>query len=97
AEALARGESGEAVSPAGALFGESQSRVVLSVEPGDAEALRDLAARHEVPLFRLGAVGGGRFRLSAAGRRIDLDPREMRNVYESALPRRMKEEAGLTA
>ncbi len=42
-----------------ALFGESQSRVVLSYNPANHDALAALAARHNVPLAPLGAVVPG--------------------------------------
>ncbi|MDP2499018.1 MAG: phosphoribosylformylglycinamidine synthase subunit PurL [Candidatus Palauibacterales bacterium] len=89
---------GEELSPAAALFGESQSRVVLSADPDDGPGLRRIADEHGVPLARIGQVGepGGRLRLSAAGRDLDIAMREIRDVYESALPRRMEDQAGLT-
>ncbi|MFN2451705.1 MAG: phosphoribosylformylglycinamidine synthase subunit PurL [Candidatus Dormibacteria bacterium] len=40
------------------LFGETQSRFVLSTAATDARALEELAARGGVPLHRLGTVGG---------------------------------------
>ena len=40
------------------LFGEGQSRFVLSCRPSDVDALRSLAAEHAVPLDYLGIVGG---------------------------------------
>jgi len=43
------------------LFGEGQSRFVLSCKPSDLDALAALAAEHAVPLRRLGTVGGDRF------------------------------------
>jgi phosphoribosylformylglycinamidine synthase len=46
--------------PAVALFGESPSRIVLTVRPPDLAAVRELAGRHGVPLAELGIVGGPR-------------------------------------
>jgi len=43
------------------LFGEAPSRIVVSVPPGRAGELEELAARHGVPCRRLGRVGGDRF------------------------------------
>ncbi|MFH1482816.1 MAG: phosphoribosylformylglycinamidine synthase subunit PurL, partial [Chloroflexota bacterium] len=43
------------------LFGEGGGRVVVSASPGKAPALRRLALAHQVPLIRLGAVGGDTF------------------------------------
>jgi phosphoribosylformylglycinamidine synthase len=40
------------------LFGEGQSRFVVSCRPSDEDALVSLAAEHVVPLRRLGTVGG---------------------------------------
>ncbi len=86
------------LSPAAAFFGESQNRVVLSLEAGRGEELRALAEEHGLPAVPLGEVGepGGRFRLSAAGRTVDLPVDRVREVYDRALPRRMEDQAGLT-
>lgn len=40
------------------LFGEAQSRVVVSVKPGSEAALEQLAARHGVALSKIGTTGG---------------------------------------
>ncbi len=39
-----------------ALFAESAARAVVAVRPDEADAVRDLAARHGVPLTRIGAT-----------------------------------------
>jgi phosphoribosylformylglycinamidine synthase len=44
-----------------ALFGEAQSRIVISINPDKVEQLQDVAEQEEVPLLRLGVVGGKRF------------------------------------
>jgi phosphoribosylformylglycinamidine (FGAM) synthase-like enzyme len=71
-----------------ALFGESQSRVVLSCGPAALPALTDLAAGHGVPLARLGAVRDGRFTLRF-GRTTVCDERtvELETIWREALPR----------
>jgi phosphoribosylformylglycinamidine synthase len=38
------------------LFGEDQSRILLSVSPGNANRLREIASAHGVPLKHLGSV-----------------------------------------
>jgi phosphoribosylformylglycinamidine (FGAM) synthase-like enzyme len=43
------------------LFGEAQSRAVVSVSPGAVRKLEEMAFKHGVPVARLGTVGGGRF------------------------------------
>ena len=40
------------------LFGEAQSRIVVSVAEGDVGWLADAARAAEVPLARIGIVGG---------------------------------------
>ncbi len=89
-------ESG--TSEAAALFGESQSRVVVSCDAGDTDAIIALATKHDLPVARLGTVGGteDRFVLRVGERTIDLAPSEMGGVYDAALPRRMQSQVGLT-
>ncbi len=41
-----------------ALFGEGQSRIVISVEAANAEQLRSIAAELDVPVVQIGTVGG---------------------------------------
>ncbi|MEO7118565.1 MAG: phosphoribosylformylglycinamidine synthase subunit PurL [Candidatus Limnocylindrales bacterium] len=55
--------------PAVELFGESPSRVVVSLDPARWADLEAMTASHGVPLRRLGTVGGDRvrIRLSDAG------------------------------
>jgi len=43
------------------LFGEAPSRIVLSVTPPNAEKLKQIAQRYDVPLKPLGIVGDQRF------------------------------------
>jgi phosphoribosylformylglycinamidine synthase len=97
-----------ASSPAVALFGESPSRIVLTVRPADVPAVRALASRHGVPLAELGTVGGPRLLVelvgvgatgAAEGRGASVaDPLEvtlgdMRHAWEHGLPRALGEEA----
>jgi phosphoribosylformylglycinamidine synthase II len=49
------------------LFGESQSRVVLSVKPGDRDEVLKRAAALSVPAEAIGAVGGDRLTIELAG------------------------------
>ncbi|MBC7247688.1 MAG: phosphoribosylformylglycinamidine synthase subunit PurL [Actinobacteria bacterium] len=66
------------------LFGESQSRFVVTVAEEDLESLRRLAAVRDVPLQVLGKTGGGRLVINDW---IDLEVAEMRRVREEALER----------
>ena len=46
------------------LFGESPSRIILSVSPGRAEHVLAIAREHEVPARDIGTVGGDRLIVS---------------------------------
>ena len=69
------------------LFGESQSRILVSLRRKHLSRLRDLAEEGEVPLKVLGEVRGSRLRV---GRLIDMDLSDMRDVWAHALRRRME-------
>jgi phosphoribosylformylglycinamidine synthase len=71
------------------LFGESQSRVVISYDPAHASELASLAARHDVPLRRLGSVVRDRFVLND----INRDVAELAERYDTAIERIMAREA----
>ena len=53
-----------------ALFGESASRVVISIEPSRIAELQTLAADAGVPARVIGRVGGHRIRVAVAGRGV---------------------------
>ncbi len=52
------------------LFGESASRIVVTVQPNDLPRLITLAQAYDCPLFVLGTVGGQRLRLSFGGQEL---------------------------
>ncbi len=72
--------------PIAALFGESQSRVVISYDPASADALRELAAGHGVPLVLLGEVTHGSFTINDV---IDTTVEEIAERYNTAIERIM--------
>ena len=67
---------------AGILFGESQSRFLISFATEALVRLHELAGRHSVPLRDLGSVGGGRLRVTAC---IDVSLADVRRAHEGAL------------
>jgi phosphoribosylformylglycinamidine (FGAM) synthase-like enzyme len=67
-----------------ALFAESASRAVVSVASEKEEALLGLAASHDVPAARLGETGGPRVVVDGL---LDTTLEELRDAYESAIPR----------
>ncbi|HYJ61899.1 MAG TPA: phosphoribosylformylglycinamidine synthase subunit PurL [Actinomycetota bacterium] len=71
-----------------ALFSESASRVVASVEPADEERLAALAAAHGVPCARLGETGGTRATIDGL---VDVGVDELTATWELAIPRLLGE------
>jgi phosphoribosylformylglycinamidine synthase subunit PurL len=80
AESAMAGGIGVRVEKADDLFGEGQGRVVVSSARADVPALRRLAG--DLPLRRLGTVGGADIAVGAA--RVPLA--EARGLYDGALP-----------
>jgi phosphoribosylformylglycinamidine synthase len=90
------------IAPGGArldsiLFGEAQSRILLTVKKSDLDALVNMARQIKVPLFRLGTVGGEQ--LSIAQRTlagvqppvIHTNLTELEWAYRGAIARIMSE------
>jgi phosphoribosylformylglycinamidine synthase II len=75
-----------AIRPDALLFGESQSRIVLSLRRRHLARVRELAAAADIPLAVLGEVRGRRL---AIGPLIDVGVEEMHKAWATALPRRM--------
>jgi phosphoribosylformylglycinamidine (FGAM) synthase-like enzyme len=70
------------------LFGESASRVVVSVAPEREGSLRGLAATRGVPFRRLGETGGPRAVIDGM---VDATVAELTEVWEGAIPRLLDE------
>ncbi|MBI2760486.1 MAG: phosphoribosylformylglycinamidine synthase subunit PurL [Chloroflexi bacterium] len=66
-----------------ALFGEAQSRIVVSLPSERLPALEHLAAQHEVAITRLGSAGGNQFRLTP---HINLSLGKVSEALENGLP-----------
>ncbi|PZR77490.1 MAG: phosphoribosylformylglycinamidine synthase II [Candidatus Aeolococcus gillhamiae] len=67
---------------AGILFGEGQSRFLISHAKEASISLQELAGRHQVPLTRLGATGGDHIQVDGA---FEVALSDARAAYESAL------------
>jgi phosphoribosylformylglycinamidine synthase II len=85
----ARIELREMMRPDALLFGESQSRIVISIKEKDLPRLRQLAAQEGAPLETLGVAGGSRLSLQPLAQ---LPVEEMRSIWANGLSRRMKDE-----
>jgi phosphoribosylformylglycinamidine (FGAM) synthase-like enzyme len=64
------------------LFGEEQSRIVVTCAPAGSPGLRALADERRIHLTFLGRTGGDRFRL---GQAIDLPLAEIARAYDSGI------------
>ena len=74
-----------------ALFGESASRVVVSVRPGDRAALLQMAAEAAVPARHIGVTGGARLVIRAAGATaIDVAVADAEAIWSSAIERHFR-------
>jgi phosphoribosylformylglycinamidine synthase subunit PurL len=73
------------------LFSESHGRAVITCSPDRAAAVQALAGELGVPLFRAGVVGpkDGIFRTALRDGQIEEAVSRLRDVYFSAIPRRM--------
>jgi phosphoribosylformylglycinamidine synthase subunit PurL len=69
------------------LFGESQSRAIVSLDRSQWPRLRDRAQRDGVPVEAIGEVGGARLEI---GDWIDVTVTDLAAVWEGALERRLR-------
>ncbi len=67
------------------LFGESQSRIVVSLPEARIEHLMEIACQFGVKATLLGRVKGDRFRIKGWSFSLDMDPNQMRQAYDRAL------------
>ena len=78
---------GSGLRPDALLFGESQSRVVVSAEPRQKEAVIRLAQEQGVPIYQIGKVGADRLHIEDL---LELSVEEALAIWRNALPRRIK-------
>jgi phosphoribosylformylglycinamidine synthase len=73
------------------LFSESHGRAIITCSPDRASAVQALAGELGVPAARVGTVGtaNGAFRIALRDGTIDEPVARLRDVYFTALPRRM--------
>jgi len=74
-----------------ALFGESASRVIVSVRPSEQAALMQFASAAGVPAKLIGTTGGSRLAIGVGGRTvIDMPVATAESVWSSAISRHFK-------
>ena len=67
------------------LFNETQSRIVISTVPENADAVLQLLAQHDLPAHRLGTVGGDELSIAAAGEALRWPLREIHEDWFDAI------------
>jgi phosphoribosylformylglycinamidine synthase len=73
------------------LFGESQSRVVVSAKPEDVDRVLGVAARWGVPAAHIGQTGGDRLSISVAGDSlVDVELTAVSNAWSDGLPAQLR-------
>jgi phosphoribosylformylglycinamidine synthase len=66
------------------LFNESQSRIVISTVPENADSVLQFCQERGVPAFRLGTIGGKKLQIRAAGQNLSWAIEEIhRDWYDS--------------
>ncbi len=83
----ARIELREMMRPDAVLFGESQSRIIVSVKEKDLSRLREVASREGAPMQVIGEVGGSRLVIQPL---IQLPVEELKSIWSDGLERRLR-------
>jgi phosphoribosylformylglycinamidine synthase len=80
------------------LFGETQSRIILSARPNTVQALVSRAAQAGIPAAHIGTVGGDRFVIEIEqarmndGCRVDLPIAQVSDRWAHALEEQLTQE-----
>jgi len=79
-------EASDGFTDVATMFGESASRVVVSVRAGDVDELLGRARKAGVAATQAGTVGGDRIRLSIAGRIVIDEPlSDAQEIWSNAI------------
>ncbi len=79
--------------PTSLLFSESPSRIVISFDPGDANAVQEIAERNKVPFTILGKVGGTRLRIAVNGHdAVESEISDLEAAWRNALSTKLQAE-----
>ncbi|MCP4567280.1 MAG: phosphoribosylformylglycinamidine synthase subunit PurL [FCB group bacterium] len=74
--------------PDALLFGETASRIVISVKPGGSETIKKIAVDNNTPLQKIGVTGGDHLVIDGY---IDLPLERLSSTYYEALPKLMEQ------
>jgi phosphoribosylformylglycinamidine synthase subunit PurL len=80
--------------PLALLFSESPSRIILSFDPADANAVKEIAERNNAPFAMLGRVGGTRLTIAVNGdEAAAAEVSEFEAAWRTSLSQNLKAEA----
>jgi phosphoribosylformylglycinamidine (FGAM) synthase-like enzyme len=72
--------------PTAELFSESPSRIIISFDPADTDAIREFAERNNAPFAILGRVGGNRLQIRVNGNEaVAADVSDLETVFSRGL------------
>jgi phosphoribosylformylglycinamidine synthase len=72
------------------LFGETQSRIIISCPPKNFSRIGDIADKNKTPFLRLGEAGRDSLIISSNGKKlIDIKVDEINRIWRGSLPRRL--------
>ena len=73
------------------LFGESQSRIIISAKPEDAKSIAGIMSRHNVPCITIGKVGGSRLVIKSGNEEVINQPvAKLKEVWRDAIPKMLR-------
>ena len=75
------------------LFSESPSRIIISFDPSDANAVQEIAERNNAPFAILGRVGGSSLTITVDGNEaVSAEVSELEAAWRSALSDKLQAE-----
>ena len=69
------------------FFGESQTRVLVSLNPDNKENVMKLAEKYNLSIEQIGKVGGNNLKIT---NKISLSVKELKKVYDESIPNSVK-------
>lgn len=72
------------------LFGEAQSRAIISVRESDGDEILKRVKQWNVPASRLGRVGGDALRIKLSSGELTWDLRQLHDLWWNSIARAMK-------
>jgi phosphoribosylformylglycinamidine synthase len=78
------------LNPAAMLFGESQSRIIISTDKKNIAAIEKIAGNHKISCNKIGTTGGDRFIIDKDKHKlIDLSLEQIAQAWSDALRRKI--------